>query len=287
MVRAGSENDPPAAGPFFPNVVTRTPTGTGPGAVFHDFGGSPTLFTETVGGKKRSLVGACNKNGVYYVFDTSDVGSGPVARLNIANPGDNPKAGNGSIAPSSWDGSHLYVAGGNTTINGSTYGASLRAFDPNNLSAPLWELGYTSGHVLGAVTSAPGLAIISHGLYLTAVKSATGAKAFTGKGNTVDGPASIAYGVVYIGDGKASATELFEAGQTALARAKSDGGNRVDFTAIRGVPALAMVPDSVPVDDPPEGDASASVESTASSAETRGKQILKLVPWSGAVSTQM
>ncbi len=38
-----------------------------------DFGGSPTLFTATINGKTVPMVGACNKNGIYY-----GLGPGPV-----------------------------------------------------------------------------------------------------------------------------------------------------------------------------------------------------------------
>src|SRR5579859_1984263 len=48
-------------------------------------------------------------------------------------------------------------------------------------------------------------------------------------------------GVVHLG-GISSATELFEAGQAALAHAKADGGNRIEFTTMRGAPPLALAP---------------------------------------------
>jgi outer membrane protein assembly factor BamB len=104
-----------------------------------DFGAAPTLFSGTVtpGGALRSLVAVPNKNGTYYVFDRSQVGAGPVAKPHVAAGGDCPECGNGSISPSAWDGTTLYVAGGSTSIKGTSFAGSLRAFNPNNLTAPL------------------------------------------------------------------------------------------------------------------------------------------------------
>ena len=166
-----------------------------------DFGSTPTLFSGTVipNGQARSLIGVPNKNGTYYVFDENAVSNGPLARLSIAVGGSNPEAGNGSIAPASWDGTHLYVAGGNTTINGVSYKGSLRAFDPNSLARPLWELGL-SGHVLAAVSSVPGLAFVGSGNVLNVVNSSTGQTVFKTSAGKLFAAPSIAYGVIYVGD---------------------------------------------------------------------------------------
>jgi hypothetical protein len=166
-----------------------------------DFGSTPTFFSGTVtpGGTMTSLVGAVNKNGLYYVFDQNNIGAGPVQRMRISTGIGNNFKGQ-SISPSSWDGSTLYVAGGNTTINGTAYTGALRAFDPNNLSTPLWEDGFTSGTVIGAVTTDPGLAVVGHAGTVTVVNSATGVVTFNDSSGTFWGAASVARGVVYIGD---------------------------------------------------------------------------------------
>jgi hypothetical protein len=166
-----------------------------------DFGSTPTFFSGTVtpGGTMTSLVGAVNKNGLYYVFDQNNIGAGPVQRMRISTGIGNNFKGQ-SISPSSWDGSTLYVAGGNTTINGTAYTGALRAFDPNNLSTPLWEDGFTSGTVIGAVTIDPGLAVVGHAGTVTVVNSATGVVTFNDSSGTFWGAASVAHGVVYIGD---------------------------------------------------------------------------------------
>jgi hypothetical protein len=166
-----------------------------------DFGSTPTMFAGTVtpGGTMTSLVGVPNKNGIYYVFAQNHVGAGPVERLRIAN---GTGAFKGSISPSSWDGTRLYVAGGNTTIKGTAYVGSLSAFNPNNLPSPLWQVGFTGGAVVGAVTTDPGLAVVGHASTETIVNAATGAIAFngSGSGSSFWGAASIAHGVMYVGD---------------------------------------------------------------------------------------
>ena len=60
--------------------ATRVPDG--------DFGGTPTLFTATIDGVRRRLVGAASKNGFYYAFDRTNLASGPVwERPDLISPG--------------------------------------------------------------------------------------------------------------------------------------------------------------------------------------------------------
>lgn len=148
-----------------------------------DFGTTPTLFAGTAapGGQMRRLVGAANKNGLYYVFDRGDISAGPVARLHLAGPGKDPTQGNGSIAPAAFDGSRLFVAGGSTTVDGRYFPGSLSAFDPNNLGKPVWQVGVTTGPVLGAVSAVPGLTVIGAGDSTLVYASADGALAFQGR----------------------------------------------------------------------------------------------------------
>jgi outer membrane protein assembly factor BamB len=175
-----------------------------------DFGSAATLFSGTVSpnGPFRSLVGVPNKNGTYYVFDRSQLSAGPVARLTMAIPGDCPQCGMGSIAPSAWDGSTLYVAGGNTGVGGRSYQGSVRAWNPNNLSAPLWQDGLADGPVLGAVAAAPGLVAVGEGSYTEVLNASNGNVLLRAPVNSINsgGPAifygapSIAYGTLLEGD---------------------------------------------------------------------------------------
>jgi outer membrane protein assembly factor BamB len=173
----------------------------------YDFGSTPTLFsgTATPGGARRQLLGIPNKNGNYYVFDRANVGAGPVATIRLAHaPRTDPTKGNGSVSPSAYDGHTLYIAGGGTEINGQAVPGSLSAYDPNNLSKPLWQVA-GAGPVLGAVTSSSGVVAIGNGAFTTLVSSADGTTLFKGSVSNpsqavIFGAASIAGGVVYQGD---------------------------------------------------------------------------------------
>src|SRR5260221_9783078 len=80
-----------------------------------DFGSTPTLFTSSTG----PMVGVANKNGKYYAFNRDDIAAGPVWTDQVANGGQCPQCGSGSISPSAWDGNNLYIGGGNNPNNGS------------------------------------------------------------------------------------------------------------------------------------------------------------------------
>ena len=168
-----------------------------------DFGNTPTLFTATIKGALTQMVGIGGKNGFYYAFNRANINSGPVWERQIARGGSCPTCGDGSISPSAWDGTNLYVAGGNTTINGASCKGSLRKVDPAT-GKYIWEHCMTSGPVLGAVTVVPGVAVIGNGNYLIVVDKGSGATLFRYKdtnANTVFyGAASISNGVLYIGD---------------------------------------------------------------------------------------
>lgn len=48
-----------------------------------DFGSTPTLFTASIGGISRALVGAVNKNGISYAFRRGAIGAGSVWRADL------------------------------------------------------------------------------------------------------------------------------------------------------------------------------------------------------------
>jgi outer membrane protein assembly factor BamB len=115
-----------------------------------DFGSTPTLFTT---GSGTAMVGVANKNGKYYAFDRSNIGDGPVWTAQVAQKGDCPQCGSGSISPSAWDGHTLFVGGGNTKIGKNTCKGSVRALDPDDGHA-IWQHCMGGGPVLGSVTAA-------------------------------------------------------------------------------------------------------------------------------------
>ena len=104
-----------------------------------DFGASPALF--------GSLVGACNKNGIFYALRVPSMKIAWERRL-ATSPGSTGKAQ--CIASSAYDGTHLYVAATSTAIGGKTYPGSIRRLDPVT-GKVLWQTGLPNG-VIGTPT---------------------------------------------------------------------------------------------------------------------------------------
>jgi hypothetical protein len=169
-----------------------------------DFGSTPTIFPATIGGTTHRLAGVANKNGVYYALDEANFSSGPVWTATIAVGGQGPEGGQGSISPSAWDGTRLYVAGGNTTINSQFCQGGVRALNPAT-GTFTWESCMTDGPVLGPVTAVPGVVSVGEGNALVLMAASDG-HIFVKKFDTVSnsnqyyGGPSIDNGVVYIGN---------------------------------------------------------------------------------------
>jgi polyvinyl alcohol dehydrogenase (cytochrome) len=164
-----------------------------------DFGATPTVFDAGRAAHRVAMVGAVDKNGLYYAFRAGAVSAGPVwtKRIGIGGPG--PQDGTGDIAPSSWDGSRLYVAGGLTSIHGTSCAGSLRALDPSD-GRILWA-DCLGAPVLAAATAAPGVVFAAAGNRLTAAAGSTGAPLLSTafKGALFWGPPAISEGTLYIG----------------------------------------------------------------------------------------
>jgi polyvinyl alcohol dehydrogenase (cytochrome) len=163
-----------------------------------DFGTTPTLFSAIIGGARRALVGALNKNGQFYALDRNNIAAGPVWQAQITNKVN-------TYSSAAWDGKWLYVASSYTTINGVRCLGSLRALNPAT-GAFIWQRCLGGGAVFGAVTLAPGLAVVSHGAMLSVIATANGKTVYeyTHGGARYYGPAAIAHGALYQGtmDGK-------------------------------------------------------------------------------------
>lgn len=170
-----------------------------------DFGSTPTLFTATINGVKHTMVGIGNKDGMYYALDRNAMHKGPLWRATIAYAGDCPQCDSGTISLSAWDGIHLYVAGGGTSINGVSCAGSLSALNPAT-GAFVWRHCLTSGPVLGAValSGSPGVAFVGEGAYLTGIRTSNGATLFSyqdsASGSAFWGAPSISHGIVYMGN---------------------------------------------------------------------------------------
>jgi polyvinyl alcohol dehydrogenase (cytochrome) len=176
-----------------------------------DFLAAPTLFTANIGGTQRNMVGAVNKDGLYYAFDRSNISAGPVWTATVGAVGDCPTCGppGAAIDPSAWDGKTLYVGGNSTTINGVACNGSVRALNPAT-GAFLWQ-DCLSSVAIGAVSVSNGVVAVGAGPYFYVLSAATGSTIFSYHdanpgpppiGGTADfwaGPA-IGQGVIYEGN---------------------------------------------------------------------------------------
>jgi hypothetical protein len=123
-----------------------------------DFGASVSLFNTVLPGTttKTPLVGACNKNGVYYALMQGHLAAGPVgqtrvADVNTGNTGDNGMSP-ACLASTVVRGNRLFVAGAVTTIGGTPYGGSIAEMNAAS-GAVLWVAGLPQ-EVLGTTENA-------------------------------------------------------------------------------------------------------------------------------------
>jgi outer membrane protein assembly factor BamB len=161
-----------------------------------DFGATPTLFSATINGTTQQLVGAANKNGIYYAFNRVNIGNGPVWESQPIATSDD------TIASSAWDGNSLYMAGHNTVINGTSCEASIRAINPST-GAFTWSDCLSGGGANGAVTAIPGVVFEGIGSIIYAVSSSTGQILWQFQDTSFHwfySPAMVSNGALYIGN---------------------------------------------------------------------------------------
>ena len=169
-----------------------------------DFGSTPTLFTATISGKTLKMVGAVNKNGIFYAFQRGALSDGPLWQAQIATGTICPQCdGAGTVAPAAWDGTRLYIGGGNTTINGRYCEGSMRALDPAT-GKFLWEYCTGDARVLTPPAVIPGIVVISEGHFVTLVDTQTGAALNqfrdTASNSIFYGAPSISHDMVFVGN---------------------------------------------------------------------------------------
>ncbi len=163
-----------------------------------DFGlAAPMLFTATINGSVHNMLGLPNQNGKYYVLDRADISQGPLWEIQLATPG------RGSISSSAWDGTAVYAAGTDTTINGVLCQASVRALNPAT-GAIIWQTCWTAGRALNAVIAVPGLVVVGQGSYLNVLDATSGQVLFrykdTNKAAIFYGAPVISNGILYAGN---------------------------------------------------------------------------------------
>lgn len=101
-----------------------------------DFGSSPTLFPAVIGGVSTNLVGACNKNGVFYAWNRQQLSTGPVWQFQAGNPDSDAGACLTSAAYSAPT-QQLFVAANQTIVAATAVQGSLRSVNPAT-GAALW-----------------------------------------------------------------------------------------------------------------------------------------------------
>ncbi len=110
-----------------------------------DFGGSAGIWEATVHGKRKEFAGVCNKNGIFYAFETANLSAGPVWTLRIGDP--SPTGAGICTAAPIFDGTRLYLASNSTKIKGIRYNGSVREVNPAT-GAIIWQRGL-SGSIIG------------------------------------------------------------------------------------------------------------------------------------------
>ena len=108
-----------------------------------DFGASPTLFSAD----GTRMVGACNKNGVFYALRADTLKLAWKRRVAQPTTTSIPTC----VSSAVWDGARLFVAAAQTTIGGNPYRGSIRRLDPAT-GTPVWQRGLTA-RVIGNPTS--------------------------------------------------------------------------------------------------------------------------------------
>jgi outer membrane protein assembly factor BamB len=162
-----------------------------------DWGSSPTLFADGTG---RPLVGAGHKDGNYYVFDRMNLTAGPVWTAGLANRGDVPQSGEGTLSTAAFDGQRLYVGGGVPPGNTSaSVGGSISALDPAT-GTILWRHLF-SGTVVAPVAVVNGVVLGAGGRAAVAMDANTGETLWSfGTPGVHFGGIAISKGRIYFGD---------------------------------------------------------------------------------------
>jgi polyvinyl alcohol dehydrogenase (cytochrome) len=145
-----------------------------------DFGASPMLFSATIGGVNRQLVGAENKNGVYYALDRDNLAAGPVwtyVAQNAAAVASTACQNQNTISSSAWAGPGTPVMVAGLALSGSSCIGTMAALNPAT-GQPEWQVSL-QGEIVGAVTEVPGLVAVGSGSHVDVLSSSTGATLFS------------------------------------------------------------------------------------------------------------
>lgn len=132
-----------------------------------DFGVTPTLFTARIHGVEQQMVGAANKNGIYYALIRGELSKGPVWETPVIS------ANEEEVSSSAFNGSGVYVAGGQTTIDHRSCWGTVRDLNPGTGKA-VWLDCLPGGQQYPAVVATPGMVWVSVGSIFYGLRSTTG-----------------------------------------------------------------------------------------------------------------
>jgi len=117
-----------------------------------DFGSSPVTWTADLGGVPTEMIGACNKNGIFYALRASTLASGPVWTDQLGSSSQQVHYLSLCSSSAVWDQTttQLFLSGNLTTIGGTSFKGSVEQVDPAT-GVPTWQTGLP-GAVLGTPT---------------------------------------------------------------------------------------------------------------------------------------
>jgi polyvinyl alcohol dehydrogenase (cytochrome) len=141
-----------------------------------DFGASPTFFTATIGGHLTQLVGACNKNGLFYAWQASNLAAGPMWTRQVGIPNRTSTRVPESFcnAPAVWEAGRgrLFVAANQPTAISTANGS---AYELNPATGNIiWERNLPAAPAIGA-PSLDGRGVLAVPTWNAAGKTKTGA----------------------------------------------------------------------------------------------------------------
>ncbi len=158
-----------------------------------DFGASVTPFS--VNGV--NYVGAINKNGSFYAFHENNLSAGPVWTQSFAVSTDCPNCiPGGNISSAAFDGTHLYVAAGQTTLNGVSCPGTVNELNPAT-GAFLWRK-CLNAPVLGSLVEFPGVLGVAYGNTINLLNPSNGNVLYTYKGTA---PGSLFWSGLVVAEG--------------------------------------------------------------------------------------
>lgn len=160
-----------------------------------DWGTSPILFSDAAG---HPLVAGINKGGWAYAFNRNNISAGPVWQQLVALGGTCSTCGDASVSSGAFGNGLLYLAGGNTTINGAGAPGFVRALDPAT-GRFVWEHA-TTAPVVPALAYANGMVLAAAGATLEVLDAASGTRLYSyTTGAAIYGSPSVSGGKIFVG----------------------------------------------------------------------------------------